>query len=333
MKKAVKTVVIGTGGIACSVHLPSLAEIPDCHLAALCDIRPDRVHAAADRFGIPLVYGSYRDMLREQQPDAVFILTEPDQSFRIALDCIMSGTAVFIEKPAGVTLYQTESLAREAASRGVICQVGFNRRFIPLMRKVSDVLKGYGPLVQIDGWFFKHSDADFYGGCASAWECDMIHVVDWVRFCAGGKAQKAALLTSRPAQGAGDNAWNALIAFENGITGTVRGHYHTGGRVHGFAVHHARASAYINIGFGAQACSADILFAGERLYSLGSQGMAAPDMMHIDGMEGAYHHYYGYYDQDLAFISAVRDGSPPPCGIGEALETMRLLEMLKQSAL
>ena len=47
--KTAKVVVIGAGGIANSVHLPSLVEIEQANLAAICDLRPEK--AEADRGG------------------------------------------------------------------------------------------------------------------------------------------------------------------------------------------------------------------------------------------------------------------------------------------
>ncbi len=38
----VKVAVVGAGGIARSVHLPSLSEMEDVQLVAICDLIPER---------------------------------------------------------------------------------------------------------------------------------------------------------------------------------------------------------------------------------------------------------------------------------------------------
>lgn len=333
MTKTIRTTVIGAGGIANAVHLPSLRAIPGCELCAVCDVNTERARAAAERFSIPAAYTSYADMLAAEKPDAAFVLVQPDQAFRIILDCIRKGVAVFAEKPPGVTLFQAEALAREAAAAGVPCQIGFNRRFIPLIAQVRDAMKDSGDIVQVDGWFFKHSDAVFYDGSISAFECDTVHVIDLVRILAGGRPAKAALLPAAYGESPAENAWNALISFDNGVTGTIRGNYETGGRVHGFSLHARRASAYVNLGFGGEACDARVLYSGKAMFSMGSQGSAEPNVLYIDGKIGGYHEYYGYYAQDEAFITALQTGGDVPCGIADALETMRLVDLLRQNRL
>ena len=329
---ALRVAVVGAGGIAHSVHLPALCEIADAKLVGVCDLDLDRARTAAERFGIPAHCTDYKGMLETVRPEAVLVLVQPDQAFRIALDCLRDRRPVLMEKPPGVTAYQAETLARTAREANVLCQVGFNRRFIPLVRHVAEKLRALAPIRQIDGWFYKNGDAAFYDGSVSAYLCDAIHTIDLVRHLAGAEPARLAQLAARHGESPVDNAWNALIGFQNGICGTIHANYQTGGRVHGLAIHTARASAYINLGFGAEACSARILHHREGTASLSSKGAGRQEVEQVDGMEvagsAAYHRYYGYYDQDAAFVRAVLEGKPSPCGIEDALLTMRLAEEL-----
>ena len=192
-----------------------------------------------------------------------------------------AGCHVFTEKPLGITVYQAESLAPGQEKDAV--PGGFNRRFIPLIRDVIQRMKALGPIHQVDGWFYKHGEAAFYQGCASAFTCDAVHTIDLVRFIAGSEAAKTAQFSARYGDSSVDNAWNALIAFENGVTGTIHANYATGGRVHGFAVHGSSASAYINIGFGEAACSAHILHNVSGSFSMASGGAGRQRVEVLDG--------------------------------------------------
>lgn len=328
--------VIGAGGIARSVHLPSLSDIEGCELSWICDLSPDKAHGAAEQWGVPVHGTSYGELLENHRPDAVFVLVQPDLTFRIAQDCLRAGCHVFTEKPLGITLFQAETLARTARERNVQCQVGLNRRFIPLIREVAARMRALGPIHQVDGWFYKNGDAAFYDGCASAFTCDAIHTIDLVRHLAGAEAARTAMLSARYGDSPVDNAWNALIAFENGVTGVVHSNYATGGRVHGFALHGSAASAYINIGFGAEACSARILHHVTGTFSLASNGAGEQHIEELDGRALAgsdqYYRYYGYHAEDQSFIDALRSGTPVSCGAEDALGTMRLLERMKAEA-
>lgn len=331
--KKIRVGVIGAGSIARSVHLPSLADIDGCEPIWICDLREDRAKAQAERFGIPKYGTNYVSLLENDRPDAVFVLVQPDQLFRIALDSIRAGCHVFMEKPMGITLYQAETLLRESEKAGVQCQVGFNRRFVPLVQEVVARMKALGPIHQIDGWFYKNSSAAFYDGCSSAYTCDMVHTVDLIRHIAGAPARQAVKLTARYGDSPVDNAWNALIAFENGISATAHANYATGGRVHGFAIHGAAASAYIDLGFGTEACSAKILYCVNGTFSMASGGAGEQNIELLDGKQIAeserYYRYYGYYSEDKMFIEALLEGKRVPCDAQDAVETMRLMEQIK----
>lgn len=325
--------VIGAGGIARGVHLPALNDIDNCELVWVCDLSVDKARAEAERWGVPAYGTCYAELLQSCRPDAVFVLVQPDLTFRIVLDCLQAGCHVFTEKPMGITLFQAETLARTAREKNVQCQVGFNRRFIPLVQEVVARMKALGPIHQIDGWFYKNGDAAFYQGCASAFECDAIHTIDLVRYIADSEARQAVRLAARYGDSPVDNAWNALIAFKNGITGTVHSNYATGGRVHGFALHGSAASAYINIGFGAEACSAKILYHVTGTFSLASSGAGEQHIEELDGRVIAgsdqYYRYYGYHLEDQLFVDALINGRAVPCGAEDALQTMRLIDLMK----
>lgn len=140
-----KIAVIGAGGIAQSVHFPSLKEIAGFQVQAVCDVAAGRAQQAAAQFPGAAWYDNYRVMLEREELDGVFVLVQPDQSFRIAADSMRAGLHVFCEKPAGITLFQLESLERLQREKGVVLQVGFNRRFIPLVQKVAELMAPLGP--------------------------------------------------------------------------------------------------------------------------------------------------------------------------------------------
>jgi predicted dehydrogenase len=337
-KRRIKVAVIGAGGIANSIHFPALAEIEIAQLAAVCDNAGDKAAQSAARFSIPRSYYNYLEMLDEEKPDAVFVLVQPDQSFRISLDCLTRGIHTFIEKPAGITVYQAKTLERVAEAGKIICQVGFNRRYIPLIQEVVRIMREITPIEQVEGYFLKHSEASFYDGCSSALMCDTIHAIDCVRWIAGGTPQKAATLINRYGQTPVDNAWNAVVRFDNGVSGIIKANYNTGGRVHGFEIHGPNASAFINIGFGDMNCNAKILhFDGQGTFSISSRGGRDQLIESLDGCKIAgrseYFAYYGYLMEDKAFLNSVLTGEKPLADIAEAVRSIEMVDLIEQGRL
>ena len=70
-KAKVRVGVIGTGNMANTVHLPSLAEMDDVQVVALCDLVAARVNETAERFGVGSTYLSYHDMLADEKLERV----------------------------------------------------------------------------------------------------------------------------------------------------------------------------------------------------------------------------------------------------------------------
>jgi predicted dehydrogenase len=326
-----KVAVIGTGGIARNVHLPSLGDMGDIELVALCDLVRERAEAMAEQYGVPRVYTLYREMLDEEDLDAVFVLVEPANLYHVVWHCLDAGVHTFMEKPPGITLYQAESLCRKAAEAERILQVGFNRRHIPLVRHVMDLVKARTEVNQVEGCFFKYGDAAFDRGSLTAFVSDTIHAIDLMRWMAGGTPEAAALVVTQN-DSAVVNAWNGVCRFDNGVVGTIKANYRTGGRVHRFEVHGSGVSVYIDLGFGRPSCSAVILVhEGEARYSLAASGAAEGGVLELDGIELAgsqsFYRYYGFYQEDRHFLECVRARAQPETSIADALATMRLAEM------
>jgi len=335
----VNVAIIGAGGIARSVHLPSLAEMDDVRVVAICDIVESRAREQADKYAIERVYTLYKEMLAAEQGrvDAIFVLVEPGNLFHVVWHCLDAGFPVFMEKPPGVDLYQCASLARKSADSGRIVQVGFNRRHIPLVRRVKEVLDEHTEINQVEGCFFKYGTGAFDRGSLPAFESDVIHAVDLVRWFAGGEARAAATVA-----GSSDepvlNRWSSVFQFDNGVTGIIKGNYRTGGRVHKFEVHGAALSAYVNLGFGTAACEATLLsHTGEVRYSLTARGAEERSVQRIDGMElaggDAFHRYYGFYFEDRHFIDCVRDGREPETSIHDAVKSMKLAHLITSNVI
>jgi predicted dehydrogenase len=336
-KRGVNVAVIGAGGIARSVHLPSLAEMDDVRVVAVCDIIESRAREQAEKHHIPRVYTLYQEMLAAEREnvDAIFVLVEPGNLFHVVWRCLDGGYPTFMEKPPGVDLFQCQSLARKSDEAGRILQVGFNRRHIPLVRRVKEILDAHTTVNQVEGCFYKLGSGAFDRGSLPAFESDVIHAVDLVRWFAGGRAVRAATVA-----GGSDepclNRWSSVLRFDNGVTGIVKGNYRTGGRVHKFEVHGAGLSAYVNLGFGVAACEATLLVhQGAVRYSLAARGPEKQDTETLDGiaMAGgdAFHRYYGFYFEDRHFIDCVRSGAQPETSIHDAVESMKLAHMIATS--
>ena len=338
MSKELKVGVIGAGGIANGVHFPSLRELAaagEARLVAVCDDNMDKAVTAKEEYGFEKLYTDHREFLKEEL-DAVFILVQPDKTYRVTHDVLAAGKNCLLEKPAGINAYQAHSLARQAEAAGVVCGSAMNRRAIPLVQLVLKKLREATEITQVDGMFIKYADISDVWHYSSAFVCDIVHAVDLVRYIAGSEPKDAATVIARNNSPV-DNAWSSVIRFENGMTGTLRSNYQSAGRVHDFTIHGPGATAFINLGFGGAACEATIMYGnGKTQYSLSAAGVTGPNIEKIDGMalEGSeYHQYYGYKSEDENFLRAVRGEEALICPIADAAKSMDMVEFLLSRAI
>ena len=312
--KKLRVGVIGAGGIAEGIHMPALKHMENVELAAVCDCVREKAQKLAEKFEVPKWYENYRDMLEMEYLDAVYVLTQPDQLFRITIDCLRSGKHVFMEKPMGLTVFQAESIREEALNNHRSVYVGYNRRYIPVVTETLKIVKERTAINHVAGYFYKDSSPSFYDGCGSSFVCDVIHVIDLVRHIANDTADcrniKAGTLEMQPKDGGAAYAWFSVVQFENGVTADIRANYETGARVHQFEIHGPGVSAYISLGYGGAECEARILLSGnQKSHSQAVNGAGVTKEILLDGRKLAesedYWKYYGYYAEGEAFIKQV----------------------------
>ena len=338
MSERIKLAVIGAGGIANNVHLPSLAEMTDiCEVVAIADLVEEKAKNAAEKYNIPRTYRWHQDLLASEKVDGILCLVQPDLTYRVASDCIKAGNNVLMEKPAGITSYQAESLARCAEKYNRVAAVAMNRRHVPVVQKVFSIMKELTEITQVDGCFIKLSNVADGWHYADAFVCDIVHATDLVRYLSGGEPLDAATVIGQHNSPV-PNAWSSVIAFDNGITGTLRANYQTAARIHNFEIHGPKASAYINLGFpGTKGCDATIIHSnGKPMYSQAAVGVGSQLVEHIDGIELAggndkLYAHYGYKQEDIDFVQCLATGRKPLCTIDDAAKSMHLVEMLLEN--
>jgi len=315
--------MIGAGSHANAVHYPSLASIEEAEIAAMCDINNERLQKTADIYGVRNRYLDYRMMLEKEELEAVYVIMPPHQLYDIVVDCLKEGLDVFIEKPPGVSTNETRSLAWFAEKYGCKTMVGFNRRFIPLMRKTKDLVEQRGPINQCVSAFYKNlisEEPPYYRGAVDVLTSDVIHAVDTLRWMAGDGVKKVYSSVRKLFAGY-HNSFNALVHFENGAIGFLMSNWAAGSRVHTFEMHSKGISAFVNPNEKA------LVYADNK-----------PEPETISTYEAAggsreFYVYYGFYHENKHFIECLlRDETPQTC-FEDAVKTMELIDLIYRNSI
>jgi len=318
MRDHVRVGFIGAGRLATLAHYPSLAEMPDVTIAAIAELDAGRLAQAADQYHVAGRYVSYQEMLEREALDAVYVIMPPHHLFDIVVDCLQRGKHVFVEKPPGLTTYQTEAFAWHAANHGCLTMAGFNRRHIPMLRRAHALVTARGPVHQCLAAFHKHEASPagygFYRGATAHLVSDIIHAVDTLRWLAGGEAVDVAA-DNRALGTPYLNSHTALITFDSGCTAILTANRRAGKRLHHFELHGEHISVYADDQTEATVYR-DGMEEGEPI----SAAVAAGG--------DAWHRRFGFSAENRHFIDCVKAGRQPESHFADAAKTMALCDRI-----
>ncbi|MCM8767275.1 MAG: Gfo/Idh/MocA family oxidoreductase [Candidatus Omnitrophica bacterium] len=313
--KKIKVGFIGCGSFANMVHYPSLTEMDDVEIVAICDIDQERLNNTGKKYNIDKRYTDYKKMVEENELDVVYIIMPPHHLYDIVIEILKRKLNVFIEKPPGINLFQIKNMANFAIKNNCKTMVGFNRRFIPLLRKVKEIVEKKGPIIQVVSTFYKNMYPDFlyYNGVIDILTCDAIHSVDALRWLCGEVKNLKSVIKSYYSDI--PNAFNAIIEFENGATGILLTNWTVGKRIHTFELHSLGISAFVD-------CNDKALIYkdnNEKPEIISAYDVAKSDQLYK---------FYGYYDENRYFIDCLRENKESECNFVDAIKTMELIEKI-----
>lgn len=139
----VRVAFVGAGNYATSMLLPHLAEREDVTLAQVVTTTALSGANAQRKFGFARASTDLDAALADPAIDAVFVVTRHSSHAELTRRALLAGKAVFVEKPLALTEGELAAvLAAVEESGNDRLQVGFNRRFAPLLREAR---KQFGP--------------------------------------------------------------------------------------------------------------------------------------------------------------------------------------------
>jgi virulence factor len=308
--------VIGAGKMANFVHYPALSHLKTVRLAAISDLLDERLTETANKYNVPGRYVNYKEMLDKERLDIVLVIMPPHHLYDIVVECLGRGLHVFIEKPPGITVYQTQNLARLAKENRCLTATGFNRRHIAVVNEVKRQVQENGPLTQVVSTFYKKGNAmDYYKGAVDAFTTDVIHAVDTLRWLAGGEVVNVASNIGC-FDDVAPNTWQALVSFDNKVSGALLANWTSGTRVHNFEVHAPGCSGFIQ-----PDGTSTVIKGGKRqvIDAIELAGSAEPFIRD------------GFFNQIDYFVRCVINQVEPHCNFADSVKTMDLVNRILNS--
>ena len=136
--------IMGPGSI--SVAFLNDIRLAGLKVSAVGSRSIDRANAFAARHGIPNAYGSYEELVADNEVDIVYIASTNNAHFGNAKLALNAGKHVLLEKPFTLDATQATELVRIARSKNVFLMEAMWTRFLPnhtvLFEKLADGIIG-----------------------------------------------------------------------------------------------------------------------------------------------------------------------------------------------
>ncbi|MBT3153865.1 Gfo/Idh/MocA family oxidoreductase [Streptomyces sp. CHD11] len=138
-RKPVRLAFVGAGNYATSMLLPHLAQREGVELSTVVTTTALSAANAQRKFGFAGATTDLDAVLGDPAVDAVFVVTRHSSHAELTRRALLAGKAVFVEKPLALTEDELAGvLAAVEESGNDRLQVGFNRRFAPLLREAGE---------------------------------------------------------------------------------------------------------------------------------------------------------------------------------------------------
>ncbi len=139
--RPIRVGVIGLGSAAQVLHLPLITATEGIELVGLCDIEEYKLGKLADKYQVP-GYVDSTNLIKKVKPDVVFICTPTISHLPLGLEALRNGVHVILEKPVTRNLEEALRLQAAAKKAGKLVQVAMNFRFRQDVDVVRNFLKG-----------------------------------------------------------------------------------------------------------------------------------------------------------------------------------------------
>ncbi|MGW1551799.1 Gfo/Idh/MocA family oxidoreductase, partial [Streptomyces sp. NPDC002346] len=135
-KTPVRLAFVGAGNYATSMLLPHLAQRDGVELSTVVTTTALSAANAKRKFGFADATTDLDAVLGDKSIDAVFVVTRHSSHAELTRKALLAGKTVFVEKPLALTEDELAGvLAAVEESGNDRLQVGFNRRFAPLLQE------------------------------------------------------------------------------------------------------------------------------------------------------------------------------------------------------
>ena len=216
--------LIGAGNFTKSVILPNIEKIEGYELVGVCTATGVSAEGTGKKYDFKYITTDTNEIFSNSEINSVFITTQHNTHATLVLDAIKSKKHCFVEKPLAIYEDELESIA-DAYDGESIIQVGFNRRFSPMIGHMKKCLSGQisvnyrinAGVIPKDVWI---QDREIGGGRVIGEVC---HFIDTCSFLIDSEVVSLYASTIQKSDQSipNEDNLNVILNYANGSTATI----------------------------------------------------------------------------------------------------------------
>lgn len=147
--------ILSTAKIGRDHVIPQLQDSENGVVSAIASRDHARARALADRFGVPLAFASYEELLASPQVDGIYIPLPTSQHIEWAIKAAEAGKHVLVEKPLSLNAVEIAPLIAARDANNVLVCEAFMVTYHPQWHKVRALIAdgAIGRLRHVQGAF------------------------------------------------------------------------------------------------------------------------------------------------------------------------------------
>jgi predicted dehydrogenase len=122
--------IVGAGGIVNDAHLPAY-KIAAFNVQSIFDIATNKARGTAEKFSIPHVFDTLKEMITHSPANAVFDVAVPGSQTIPVLNDLPEGAVVLLQKPMGENFEEAKQILELVKQKKMLVAINFQLRYAP----------------------------------------------------------------------------------------------------------------------------------------------------------------------------------------------------------
>lgn len=139
--KQIRWGIVGCGDVTEVKSGPAFQQVENSSLVAVMRRNGEKAKDYAERHGVPKWYDNAKDLIHDDEVDAVYIATPPSSHKEYTLMAAEAGKPVYVEKPMAGSTEECEEMVQACEKHGVPLFVAYYRRSLPRFLKVKELIE------------------------------------------------------------------------------------------------------------------------------------------------------------------------------------------------